>query len=178
MGVTLAAGYSLTWFKDVFAADESFDDLLTDVGSVPVGSNGIDGSYQRKDFVRAVLEGIIFSLNESIEIFRRSGKESDTIFSIDDGAKNEAWLQIQADIFDAKIIRLDSDQRSGMGAAMLAAYWCGWFDLFQQFTDVFLKVDKQFIPNQNYVEKYKKIITLYQDVYNQTKTINEKLLEF
>ena len=41
MGVTLAAGYSLTWFKDVFARDESFDDLLADVGSVPVGSNGL-----------------------------------------------------------------------------------------------------------------------------------------
>ena len=41
MGVTLAAGYSLTWFKDVFAKNESFDDLLKEVGCVPVGSNGL-----------------------------------------------------------------------------------------------------------------------------------------
>ena len=87
MGVTLAAGYSLTWFKDVFAENESFDDLLADVGSVPVGANGLlftpylvgertphadaairasfigmDSSHQRKDFARAILEGITFSL--------------------------------------------------------------------------------------------------------------------
>lgn len=203
MGVTLAAGYSLTWFKDTFAADESFEDLLADVGSVPVGSNGLlftpylagertphadatirasfigmDSTHQRKDFVRAVLEGITFSLNESIDIFRRSGKEIDTIVSIGGGAKNEAWLQMQADIFDAKIIRLESEQGPGMGAAMLVAYGCGWFDSLQQCADTFLKVDKQFEPNQKNVEEYKKIFALYQAVYRQTKEINKKLLEF
>src|SRR5699024_6039869 len=37
MGVTLAAGYSLTWFKETFAPEESFDDLLADIKSVPAG---------------------------------------------------------------------------------------------------------------------------------------------
>lgn len=203
MGVTLAAGHSLTWFKEVFAANESFDDLLADVGSVPAGSNGLlftpylagertphadatirasfigmDSAHQRKDFVRAVLEGITFSLNESIEIFRSSGKEIDTIVSIGGGAKNEEWLQMQADIFDATIVRLESEQGPGMGAAMLAAYGCGWFDSLQQCADRFLKVDKQFVPNEENVAKYKKIFVLYQAVYAQTKAINEKLVEF
>lgn len=203
MGVTLAAGHSLTWFKDVFATDKSFDDLLADIGSVPVGSNGLlftpylvgertphadatirasfigmDSAHQRKDFVRAVLEGITFSLNESIEIFRRSGKEIDTIVSIGGGAKNEDWLQMQADIFDAKIVRLESKQGPGMGAAMLAAYGCGWFDSLQQCADTFLKVDKQFVPNQDNVAKYKKMFAIYQAVYAQTKDTNEKLVEF
>ena len=40
MGVTLAAGYSLTWFKDTFAPDVSFDALLSDIGSIPAGSGG------------------------------------------------------------------------------------------------------------------------------------------
>lgn len=34
MGVTLAAGYSLTWFKDTFAPEHSFDALLEDVNSI------------------------------------------------------------------------------------------------------------------------------------------------
>ncbi|WP_342506009.1 xylulokinase [Sporosarcina sp. FSL K6-2383] len=203
MGVTLSAGHSLTWFKDVFAADESFDELLADVGSVPVGANGLlftpyvvgertphadaairasfigmDSAHQRKDFVRAVLEGITFSLNESIAIFRSSGKEIDTIVSIGGGAKNEVWLQMQADIFDATIVRLESEQGPGMGAAMLAAYGCGWFDSLQQCAATFLKIDKQFVPNQDNVAKYQKLFTLYQAVYGQTKDINDKLVAF
>lgn len=203
MGVTLAAGYSLTWFKETFAGDESFDDLLADVGTVPIGSNGllftpyivgertphadatirasfvgIDSSHERKDFVRAVLEGITFSLNESIHIFRQNGKRIDTIISIGGGALNEDWLQMQADIFDAKIIKLKSEQGPGMGAAMLAAYGCGWFDSLEDCANEFLKEDKQFQPNKSNVQKYKELFAIYQSIYAQTKDINKKLLEF
>lgn len=203
MGVTLAAGHSLTWFKEVFASEESFQELLTEVSSVPVGSNGLlftpylvgertphadatirasfigmDSSHQRKDFVRAVLEGIIFSLNESIEIFRKNGKLIDTIVSIGGGAQNDEWLQMQADIFGAKIIRLTSEQGPGMGAAMLAAYGCEWFDSLRDCAEEFLKEDKQFTPIKTNVDKYKKLFAIYQQVYNQTKDLNKELLEF
>jgi len=203
MGVTLAAGYSLTWFKDVFAEGESFDDLLAEVGSVPVGSNGLlftpylvgertpyadaairasfigmDSSHQRKNFVRSILEGITFSLNEIIEIFRQNGKQINTVISIGGGAKNEVWLQMQADIFDAEIVRLKSEQGPGMGAAMLAAYGCSWFDSLTDCAKEFLKEDKRFHPNKTNVEKYKKLFAIYQDIYDQTKDMNRKLLEF
>ena len=203
MGVTLAAGYSLTWFKEVFAPEESFDALLADIASVPPGSNGLlftpyvvgertphadaairasfigmDSSHRRKDFARAVLEGITFSLNESIDIFRRQGKHIDTIVSIGGGAQNEDWLQMQADIFDATIIRLTSEQGPGMGAAMLAAVGCGWFTSLKDCADVFLQEDKQFQPIPQNVEQYKKLFPIYQDIYGQTKDINKQLLAF
>ncbi|MFK4998105.1 xylulokinase [Bacillus sp. N9] len=41
MGVTLAAGYSLSWFKDVFAEEIDFDTLLAGIEEVPVGANGL-----------------------------------------------------------------------------------------------------------------------------------------
>src|SRR5699024_3257494 len=41
MGVTLSAGYSLSWFKATFAHEESFDDLLADIKSVPAGAHGL-----------------------------------------------------------------------------------------------------------------------------------------
>lgn len=56
------------------------------------------------------MEGITFSLNESIEIFRKIGKTIDTIISIGGGAKSEIWLQMQADIFNAKIEKFSSEQ--------------------------------------------------------------------
>ncbi|GAE91976.1 xylulose kinase [Gracilibacillus boraciitolerans JCM 21714] len=73
----------------------------------------MDNSHTLKEFARAVLEGITFSLNESIAIFRENGKQIDTIYSIGGGAKNPDWLQMQADIFDAKIVRLKSEQGPG-----------------------------------------------------------------
>ena len=203
MGVTLSAGHSLTWFKEVFAKEETFEQLLSEVGSVPIGSNGLlftpylvgertpyadatvrasfigmDSAHKRQDFTRAVLEGITFSLYESIEIFRRSGKLIDTIVSIGGGAQNDEWLQIQADIFNAKIVRLTSEQGPGMGAAMLAAYGCGWFNSLKDCADEYLKIGKEFTPIKEHVEKYKKLFPIYQKVYMQTKDLNRELLNF
>ncbi|CAM3959204.1 xylulokinase [Mesobacillus thioparans] len=203
MGVTLAAGYSLSWFKDTFAKQEEFDQFLAGVDEVPAGSNGllftpyivgertphadsairgsfigIDASHERKHFARAVLEGITFSLNESIEIFRSSGKMIDSIISIGGGAKNETWLQMQADIFNAKIEKLASEQGPGMGAAMLAAYGSGWFSSLKDCAKAFIQVSKTYEPIPENVEQYKKLFSIYQNVYTQTKTLNEQLREF
>lgn len=203
MGVTLAAGQSLTWFKNTFAKNESFDDLLNEVDSVPVGSNGllftpyidgertphvdasirgsfigIDSSHERKHFVRAVLEGITFSLNESVEIFRENGRVINEIISIGGGAKNEAWLQMQADIFNANIVKLQSEQGPGMGAAMLAAYGCGWYPTLQHCAEQFLKVDKVYEPTKERVESYKKLFKLYKQIYNATKSLNKDLMNY
>ncbi|GKU81875.1 xylulokinase [Niallia sp. NCCP-28] len=203
MGVTLAAGHSLSWFKDTFAKDENFENLLNDVDLVPIGANGLlftpylagermpyadanirgsfigmDASHKRKDFVRAVLEGITFSLNESIEIFRGNGKKIDTIISIGGGAKNEAWLQMQADIFNANIVKLSSEQGPGMGAAMLAAFGAGWFSSLKECADKFVSAVKTYEPVAENAEQYQKLFRIYTQVYQQTKSINDELLQF
>lgn len=203
MGVTLSAGHSLNWFKNVFAEGEDFDTLLKEVGSVPVGSNGLlftpylvgertphadatirasfigmDSSHENKDFTRAVLEGITFSLNESIDMFRKNGKKIDTIYSIGGGAKNEEWLQIQADIFNAKIVKLKSEQGPGMGAAMLAAYGSGWYPSLEACASQFLEEYEAYEPIKENVSKYKKLFSIYKDIYGKTKEINEQLMPY
>ncbi|MBU8771409.1 xylulokinase [Cytobacillus oceanisediminis] len=203
MGVTLAAGHSLSWFKNVFAEDEHFDDLVKGLADVPIGAYGLlftpyisgertphadavvrgsfigmDTSHKRIDFVRAVIEGITFSLNESVEIFRESGKKIDSIISIGGGAKNEEWLQIQADIFNAKIVRLTSEQGPGVGAAMLAAYGCGWYSSLNECSEDFTQVEKTYEPIIENVEKYKELYSLYKSIYQQTKELNQRLNGF
>jgi len=203
MGVTLAAGYSLSWFKDTFAENEKFDQLLKDVEQVSVGSNGLiftpylvgertphadstirgsfigmDSAHKRSDFARAVMEGITFSLNESIEIFRQNGKKINSIISIGGGAKNPVWLQMQADIFNADIIKLSSEQGPGMGASMLAAYGSGWYETLEACGEKFIKPVKTYKPIKENVEKYEKLFEIYKQVYTQTKELNSQLSEF
>lgn len=203
MGVTLAAGYSLGWFKDVFANKESFDDFVSDIEKIPSGSNGLlftpyivgertpypdanirgsfigmDSKHTRSHFIRAVIEGITFSLNDCIEIFRNAGKNIDTIVSIGGGVKNETWLQIQADIFNAKIVKLASEQGPGMGAAMLAAYGCCWFPSLDSCADAFLNRAKVYTPIPENVSAYRELYEIYQDVYKNTNEMSNKLKGF
>ena len=203
MGVTLAAGYSLSWFKDTFAKDEDFDAFLEGIEDIPAGSGGllftpyivgertphadsqirgsfigVDSGHTQKHFVRAVIEGITFSLNESIEIFRESGKTVDTVISIGGGAKNKTWLQIQADIFNAKVLKLASEQGPGLGAAMIADYGCSWLNSLAECADQFIQVIEEYEPNQENVEQYQKIYRIYRDIYENTKELSHRLSEF
>ncbi|KPV40836.1 xylulokinase [Alicyclobacillus ferrooxydans] len=203
MGVTLAAGFSLSWFKSTFANEESYENLLSDLGKSPVGARGliftpylvgertphadamirgsfvgIDANHQRADFTRAVIEGITFSLQESIEIFRRERKEIHRIISIGGGAKSDDWLQIQADIFNATVLKLENEQGPGMGAAMLAAYGCGWFDSLEACAQEFTRVIKEFQPNKENVGQYEELYSVYKEIYPATQSVSTELYKF
>lgn len=203
MGVTLAAGYSLSWFKKTFAPSETFDELLSGIDEVKPGSNGLlftpylvgertphadsfirasfigaDGAHERKHFARAVMEGITFSLNESVAMFREAGKTVDTIVSIGGGAQNPVWLQMQADIFDAKVVSLQNEQGPGLGAAMLAAYGCGWFESLEDCAAKFVSYGEAYEPQAAAVETYKGLFEIYRKVYEQTRDLNKALAAY
>ncbi|PLR80550.1 xylulokinase [Bacillus canaveralius] len=203
MGVTLSAGQSLTWFKENFAKNDSFQKLLEEIQHVPIGCDGlmftpylfgertphadatirgtflgIDGNHRREHFVRAIIEGITFSLNESIQIFRDEGKAIENIISIGGGAKSDIWLQIQADIFNAKVLKIKSEQGPGLGAAMLAAYGCGWFKSLDECAKRFINISSEFHPNPDNVKKYSILFNIYREIYSNTKELNQKLVDF
>lgn len=203
MGVTLAAGYSLSWFKDSFAPDLSFEDLLAPVANVPVGSDGLlftpylvgertphadsvirgsfiglSGTHGREHLARAVMEGITFSLQESLELFRQAGISVDRVISIGGGAKNPTWLQMQADIFGIPVVSLKNEQGPAMGSAMMAAVGCGWFSSLKECADQFIGYGATYEPIPEHVEKYRRLFKLYQQVYSATRELNEGLQEF
>jgi xylulokinase len=203
MGVTLSAGDSLNWFKETFIKEVSFSDIAKQVNRVQVGAGGllftpflagertphadanirgsfigIDPSHTKWHFARAVMEGITFSQNESVELLKQSGKVMDQVVSVGGGAKSTEWLQIQADIFDLPVVKLKNEQGPGMGAAMIAAYGCGWFDSLEQCAEVFVQREGIIEPIKENVSQYKELFGTYQKIYEQTKGISRALKKF
>ncbi|GAA4710520.1 xylulokinase [Brevibacillus fulvus] len=203
MGVTLAAGHSLSWFRETFAETEKMDHLLARVGEVPIGANGllftpyitgertphadaairgsfigIDSKHTKADFARAVMEGITFSLKQTIELLQDSGKPIREVVAIGGGAKNAEWLQMQADIFQTDVVKLSSEQGPALGAAMIAAYGCGWFASLQACADRFLQVVETYRPIADNVQRYRALYQLYKQVYDQTKDLSHALARF
>jgi len=197
MGVTLAAGHSLNWFKETFAPNESFEELLSDIDKIPAGSDGllfapyivgertpyadskvrgsftrIDTTHTRAHFARAVLEGITFSLRDSMELMSElTEKKFDKILSVGGGSKNKDWLQMQADIFDTEIITLTTEQGPGLGAAMMAAVGTGWFEDLKECAKTFVHYKSGISPVKENVLKYNEAYESYKKVYGATKDL-------
>lgn len=94
------------------------------------------------------------------------------------GAKNETWLQMQADIFNTRVVKLENEQGPAMGAAMLAAFGSGWFDSLEECAEQFIHEAAAFYPKEQNVQKYKTLFELYKNIYVHTKDLNTALKSF
>ena len=195
MGVTLSAGDSLSWFRNTFAPNKNFDEVLEGIEDVRSGSNGllfapyivgertpytdskvrgtfigIDKVHGFKNFARAVVEGITFSLKDCFSIYDNCDDKD--IISVGGGAKSKAWLQIQADIFNKKIICFAKNEEGpSLGAAIIAAISLNWFDSFEDAVKIIVKEKESFYPNSESVETYKEVYKHYRKIYESIKNI-------
>jgi xylulokinase len=145
MGVTNGAGLSLRYFRDTFAPELSYDDLTALAAKAQAGSDGllwtpylfgertphldpdaraafvgITASHTRGHFVRAVLEGVAFSLRDTFTLFAEMGVPVRSIRLGGGGARGPLWRQIQADVYGHAVELLEAEEGGAFGAALLA----------------------------------------------------------
>jgi xylulokinase len=145
MGVTNGAGLSLRYFKETFDIESSYIELTALAGTAPPASDGllwapylfgertphldpnaraafvgITASTKKSHFVRAVLEGVAFSLNDTFTLFHELKIPVTKIRLGGGGARSPLWSQIQADIYNHPVELLQADEGAAFGAALLA----------------------------------------------------------
>lgn len=150
MGVTQAAGLSLRWFRDQFGAGredgrDPYEKLTEEAASAPAGADGalwapylmgertphldpsargalvgLTASHTRAHVVRAILEGVAFSLRDTFEIFKEMNVPVETIRLGGGGARSLVWRQIQADVYGHEVEMVEAEEGAAYGAALLA----------------------------------------------------------
>lgn len=86
-------------------------------------------------------------------------------------------LQLQANIFNKKVVSLTNEQGPGLGAAMLAAVGLGWFDSLQDCAKKFVHFGKTYEPQPEIVAKYNALYKIYHHVYDQTKDLSHDIMK-
>jgi xylulokinase len=145
MGVTQAAGLSLKWFRDQLAAGTSYDQLTAEAERIAPGADGVlwapylmgertphcdpnargalvglAASHGRGHIVRAIMEGVAFSLRDTLSIFAELQVPVDSIRLGGGGSRSALWRQIQADVY-GQPVDTAADEGAAYGAAILAA---------------------------------------------------------
>ena len=150
MGVTNGAGLSFRYLKDTFMPGNSYDELTALAAEVPPASDGllwtpylfgertphldpnaraafvgITASTTRAHFIRAVLEGVAFSLMDTFTLFKELGITYNRIRLGGGGARGPLWRQIQADVYNHPVELLEAEEGGAFGAALLAGTGIG-----------------------------------------------------
>ena len=150
MGVTQSAGLSLRWFRDTFGAGaddgrDPYERWMEEAAKIPAGCDGVlwapylmgertphldpdargalvglAANHGRGHIIRAILEGVAFSLRDSFSIFEEMGVPVSSIRLGGGGARSALWRQIQADVYAHEVQTARAQEGSAFGAALLA----------------------------------------------------------
>ena len=91
---------------------------------------GLTAAHTRAHLIRSILEGVAFSLRDSLEIFQELKIPVEQIRASGGGSRSFTWRQIQADIYGKELVTLRTSEGSALGAALLAGV--GSQNLFQR----------------------------------------------
>lgn len=81
---------------------------------------GLAASHTRAHVVRAILEGVAFSLRDTLTIFAEMDVPVENIRLGGGGARSPVWRQIQADVYGRAVEILAAEEGAAYGAALLA----------------------------------------------------------
>lgn len=130
---------------------------------------GLSYRHGLKEIALSVMEGVTFSLRDSIELLRDANVPVKEVRASGGGAKSKLWLQLQADIFNAPIIRTNISETGCVGAAMLAAIGAGHFKDAEEATNRIIKPIDITNPKPENVMIYEDFYQTYRSLYGTLK---------
>ncbi len=151
LGCTLSAAGSLQWFRDTLAKDVPFDELMLEAGNVASGSEGLvwmpylagersphldpnlRGSWlglslahTRGHMTRAILEGVAFSLRDTLEVMNPIAK-ANKLLTVGGGTRSSLWQAIIGNALGVPLEKPALEEGPARGAAILGLVGAGLY---------------------------------------------------
>ena len=131
---------------------------------------GLSLNTTQADMIRAVMEGIVYSLRQIVDIYR-SFTHVDSAAASGGGSKGDLFLRMQADIFGIPVVTLSASSEGGAyGAALIAGVGAGWYRTAEEAISV-LKTEREIIPEERNRAAYEKAFQLYSRIYPALKDV-------
>ena len=200
MAVTLSAGGSLRWWRDVAGGGSSFDDLVAEAADITPGAEGLlflpylSGErtphldpqarggflgltlrHTRAHMTRAVLEGVVLALRDGVEIMRDLGVRDHDARAVGGGARSPVWRQLQADVLGKPIRRTRVDEGPAYGAALLAGVACGAFEDHREAMALVRIREEVTEPDAACARRYDELHAIYASLYPSQRDAMRRL---
>ena len=125
---------------------------------------GLSAMHTRGDMIRAVLEGVAFSLTDCMTVLREMGVEPGSMRICGGGGRSALWRQIIADCYKMPVYRTVSEEGPALGVGILAMVGGGIYpDVPTACRELVALRDKTWVSDN--AEKYGEIYELYKRLY-------------
>ena len=190
MGVVLAAGSALAWWRDQTGGGQSFDELVVGAAETAPGADdltflpyltgnrtphanasargafvGLHAGHTRAHMTRAVIEGVTFSLHDSYQLILAQTEAPTELIGTSGGMRSAFWQQMVADVFGVPLTPVKSSG-SPYGAAILAACAAGKFDRPSEVAPQWVTRGKTADPIPAHADAYRDAYGRFNELYN------------
>lgn len=136
---------------------------------------GLSAMHTKKDMLRAVLEGVSYSLRDCVEVFREMNINVSDMMACGGGGTSPLWRSMLADLYNCPVKTVASKEGPALGVALLATVGAGIYSSVPEACKAVIKTDKTQEPIENNVPEYEKYYQLYREIYPALKASFKKL---
>lgn len=202
MGATMSAGLSLSWINRLLNEND-YERMNENVSKVRPGSGGLiflpylngertphvnpnlsamfmgmNVNTGRPEVIRAVMEGVAFSLMQCIEILSDLGLKAESLVASGGGARSKPWLQLQADIYNKPIKVAVNKEQAGVGAAIAAGVGAGIYATVEEGCKQAIRYEEKiYEPNPINHAIYEEYYQLFKDAYISSSEVLSQVTE-
>ncbi|HEY7982537.1 MAG TPA: xylulokinase [Ktedonobacterales bacterium] len=204
MGVTQAAGLSLRWARDTIGGgpQASYDALVAEAAVVAPGAGGVlflpylqgertphldprasgawlglTAAHTRGHLLRAVLEGVAYSLKDGFALLAEQGLPLDHLRLTGGGARSAVWAQICADVLERPITTLATDEGPAFGAALIAGTAVGLYPSLPAACARTVRLGARIEPDAATYGAYRRQYASYRAAYPALRALMHQLAE-
>lgn len=135
---------------------------------------GVDFAKTKGHFVRALMEGVAYSLRHNLETAEHCGAPAGELTAVGGAANSRLWTQIKADV-TGKTIRVPAaDTATAWGAAILAGVGAGIYESCEQAAAQTVRIVRVHYPNPENRGVYQNGYQLYLELYEGLQEIMKK----
>ncbi len=130
---------------------------------------GLSAIHTKKHLLRAVMEGVSYSLCDCNEILEEMGVKVSRMMACGGGGKSPNWRQMLADLYECDVKTVVQDEGPALGVAILAGVACGIYESVEAACDRLITEKSSTAPIEKEAVVYKAYHRLYQKLYRSLK---------
>lgn len=136
---------------------------------------GLTAKHTRAHLVRAILEGVAYSLQDCLALVESLGAEVQTVRASGGGARSGLWRDILAGVFGRPITTLQTQEGSAYGAALLAMVGTGAYASVGEACAAAIRERERINPDKRLAEAYGRSYALFREFYPALKATFRRL---
>jgi xylulokinase len=138
---------------------------------------GLSAMHGKKDMLRAVMEGVAYSMRDCDEVLKEMGIVVKNMMVCGGGGISPLWRQMLADLYNCPVTTTLNRECPALGVALLAAVGVGLYKSVPEACNAVIKPELIQQPVEENNKKYEKIYAVYKSLYPAFKESFSKLAD-